>query len=140
MLAAVGPALETKLGPGRLTALFMGFGVVGYLGAVGYARSLTDREMWTAAAKFQEGYGCSPSTYGLAIVASWILPSTTVLGWGKGSWLSTAAAVHLLPHICQGKWDAVWHFDIHRLVLTTSLWAIVSGALKIPPVVNPVDW
>eukprot|EP00038_Savillea_parva_P006743 m.165566 g.165566 ORF g.165566 m.165566 type:complete len:299 (+) comp12579_c0_seq1:87-983(+) len=143
MLATVGEALETRLGPLRFAAIYLSLGASGWLGSYAYARWHTDPVVWASAAKFQEGLGSSPATYGLAALAAWILPRSTVLGWPSiaPSFWTTAAAVHVVPHLCEGRLHEVATSDVHELVLATAIWSLLFGQEgALPPVVGAAEW
>ena len=145
MLAAVGPPLEARWGSARFTLAFFGCGAVGWLTSYGLMRARTDADTWRDAARYQEGYGSSPATYALAVVAAWVLPRDTPLGpWPSAgwSWASTIAAVCLLPHaLSPTKRAETWRADVHQLMLVSALWSTAAGYSSITPYfAGPTDW
>jgi membrane associated rhomboid family serine protease len=117
MLAAVGPQLEERLGPLPLIGLYCGCGAAGWA----LTNALTKRQcnnvdpeggLWECAGKFQQSAGASPATYGLCTAAACLLRpelavgpcasmdlSTACLSCSP-SFLSTTAAVYILPRLC----------------------------------------
>jgi len=110
MLLAVGPQLEQRLGSMGFLLLFLAAGAVGWHATLWRLRTGLGEELYSIAAKFQQGLGASPSTYALAVTASLLLPSEAAVGPVCGahgeaieatdarrSWVSTVLAVYLLP-------------------------------------------
>lgn len=119
MFTAVSPALEQQIGPAALFFLYIGCGAAGWW----FTKTITLRscgaELWTEAGKFQQSVGASPSTYGLCAAASLLLAGEAEIilpgQWAEQSapvsgavcslsFLSTTAAVYLLPTLARHNW------------------------------------
>lgn len=88
---------------------------------------------------------CSPPPNavvdGLAALAAWVLPPSTLLGLPSHSFATTAVAVHILPHLLGGKLHEVVTADVHELVLSVALWGLVNTVeTTFPPAVGPAAW
>jgi hypothetical protein len=78
---------------------------------------------------------------GLAALAAWVLPPSTLLGLPSHSFATTAVAVHILPHLLGGKLHEVVTADVHELVLSVALWGLVNTVeTTFPPAVGPAAW